>query len=90
MSLVGGLDPVLTSKAEDGSQTNQKIHGCKEEDFGKEVEDKFAILYRGKCKFEDKVVNAAKARAKGVVVVNNQDNGVITMSIGGANLAACE
>ena len=77
MSLVGGVEL--------GGTSNDKIHGCKEDDFGANVIDKFAILYRGKCKFEDKVVNAAKAGAKGVVVVNNQDDGVITMSIGGAN-----
>jgi len=82
VSLVGGLEPVLKSEGKEGAQTNQKIHGCQEDDFGDDVINKFAILYRGKCKFEDKVVNAAKAKAMGVVVVNNQDDGVITMSIG--------
>ena len=41
------------------------------------------LHFQGKCKFEEKIKNAAVAGAEGVIVVNNQPNGVITMSIGG-------
>ena len=43
-------------------------------------------MYRGKCKFEDKVQNAAFNGAVGIVVVNDQPEEVITMSIGGLNV----
>ena len=48
-----------------------------------EMENSFFI---GKCKFEQKIKNAAEVGAKGVIVVNNQPDGVITMSIGGNEL----
>ena len=41
-----------------------------------------AFLYRGICKFEEKVILAAEAGAAVVVIVNNNPEGVITMSIG--------
>jgi len=43
-----------------------------------------AFLYRGICKFEEKVILAAEAGAAVVVIVNNNPEGVITMSIGKA------
>ena len=42
-----------------------------------------SLKFSGKCKFEEKIKNAAVAGAKGVIVVNNQPDGVVTMSIGG-------
>ena len=42
-----------------------------------------SLNFSGKCKFEEKIKSAAAAGAKGVIVVNNQPDGVITMSIGG-------
>jgi len=41
-----------------------------------------AFLYRGICKFEEKVILAAEAGAAVIVIVNNNPEGVITMSIG--------
>ena len=42
-----------------------------------------AYRHPKKCKFEDKITNANKANAAGVIVINNNPTGVITMSIGG-------
>ena len=39
--------------------------------------------FSGKCEFEKKIKNAAVAGAEGVIVVNNQPDGVQTMYIGG-------
>ncbi|CAG5098464.1 Oidioi.mRNA.OKI2018_I69.XSR.g15690.t1.cds [Oikopleura dioica] len=61
------------------------IYGCKEEDYGSSnFTGKVAFLYRGICKFEEKVTLAAEAGAEVVVIVNNNPEGVITMSIGKA------
>ena len=84
VQLVGGLEIYFNNaKKETGSET-EGIYGCEEKDFeGANFTDKIALLYRGKCKFEDKILNASNAKAKGVVVVNNNPEGVITMNIGG-------
>ena len=39
-------------------------------------------MIRGACKFEVKIENAVHANASAVVVINNNPEGVITMSIG--------
>jgi len=71
------------------SNTNQKdnsdsevVYGCRETDFKGDYEGKIAVLFRGACKFEKKIHNAAMKNATGVVVINNNPEGVITMSIG--------
>ena len=59
------------------------MYGCRETDFKGNYEGKIAVLFRGACKFEKKIENAALKNATGVVVINNNPEGVITMSIGG-------
>lgn len=45
--------------------------GCEASDFaGKDVADKVAVIQRGGCSFNAKVVNAQNAGAKGVIVFN--------------------
>ncbi|MDC5819981.1 M20/M25/M40 family metallo-hydrolase [Vibrio europaeus] len=45
--------------------------GCDSSDFaGKNVTDKIAVIQRGGCSFNTKVVNAQNAGAKGVIVFN--------------------
>ncbi|MEL7292720.1 MAG: M28 family metallopeptidase [Pseudomonadota bacterium] len=45
--------------------------GCEATDFdGKAVSGKIAVIQRGGCSFNDKVVNAQNAGAKGVIVFN--------------------
>lgn len=65
------------------NNTQEMIFGCEESDFQGNFNNTLVILYRGKCKFEDKITNANKANAAGVIVINNNPTGVITMSIGG-------
>ncbi|MEZ8100924.1 M28 family metallopeptidase [Vibrio bivalvicida] len=49
--------------------------GCESSDFtGKDITNKVAIIQRGGCSFNTKVVNAQNAGAKGVIVFN-QGNG---------------
>ena len=59
------------------------MYGCRETDFKGDYAGKIAVLFRGACKFEKKIENAALKNATGVVVINNNPEGVITMSIGG-------
>ena len=59
------------------------MYGCRETDFKGDYAGKIAVLYRGVCKIEQKIENAALKNATGVVVINNNPEGVITMSIGG-------
>ena len=47
------------------------------------VKGKIALIYRGSCNFTDKVFNAQKAGAVGVIMVNRQDSAYLTM--GGSN-----
>ena len=59
------------------------IYGCTKEDYrDANYIGKVALVYRGMCKFEDKVILAAEAGASVVVIVNNNPEYVITMSIG--------
>jgi len=83
ITLVGGND--LFNAIKQGKEIDtEKIYGCNFSDFAdSDFDGKFALIYRGKCKFEEKIINAANNSAKGVVIVNNQQDGVITMSIGG-------
>lgn len=67
------------------NNTQEMIFGCEESDFQGNFNNTLVILYRGKCKFEDKITNANKANAAGVIVINNNPTGVITMSIGDAD-----
>lgn len=48
----------------------------KPEDFvGKELKDKVALIERGSLKFIEKIINAQKAGAAGVVIFNTKDGG---------------
>jgi len=61
------------------------IYGCTKEDYSNaNYTGRVAFLYRGICKFEEKVILAAEAGAAVIVIVNNNPEGVITMSIGKA------
>ena len=62
---------------------NEVVYGCRETDFKGDYADKIAVLFRGVCKIEKKIENAALKNATGVVVINDNPEGVITMSIGG-------
>ena len=62
---------------------NEVVYGCRESDFKGDYKGKIAVLFRGACKFEIKVKNAVAANASAIVVINNNPEGVITMSIGG-------
>ena len=59
------------------------VYGCRETDFKGDYAGKIAVLFRGVCEIEKKIENAALKNATGVVVINNNPEGVITMSIGG-------
>ena len=47
------------------------MYGCRETDFKGDYEGKIAVLFRGACKFEKKIENAALKNATGVVVIND-------------------
>ena len=60
------------------------MYGCRETDFfNGNYDGKIAVLFRGVCKFEKKIYNAAMNNATGVVVINNNLEDPIMMSIGG-------
>ncbi|HGI2689115.1 TPA: S8 family serine peptidase [Streptococcus agalactiae] len=69
--------PVLSTnrfepnKAYDYAYANR---GTKEDDF-KDVEGKIALIERGDIDFKDKIANAKKAGAVGVLIYDNQDKG---------------
>ncbi|MDV2682971.1 DUF4910 domain-containing protein [Alkalihalophilus lindianensis] len=51
---------------------------------GKDLEGKIAIIQRGEISFGDKVLNAARAGAAGVIIFNNT-TGALNGTLGGAN-----
>lgn len=55
--------------------------GCQATDFGPEVAGAVVLVSRGECTFGDKVTNASKAGAVGVVLYNNAD-GVLNGTVG--------
>lgn len=59
------------NKAYDYAYANR---GTKEDDF-KDVEGKIALIERGDIDFKDKIANAKKAGAVGVLIYDNQDKG---------------
>lgn len=59
----------------DGSETTSDA--C--EDFSQDLSHKIALIDRGTCTFVDKVQRAQDNGAIGVVVVNNESSGFITM-----------
>ena len=59
------------------------MYGCRETDFIGNYDGKIAVVFRGACKFEEKIYNAAMKNATGIVVINNNPEGVIMMSMGG-------
>ena len=59
------------------------MYGWGETDFKGDYEGKIAVLFRGACKFEKKIHNAALKNVAAVVVINNNPEGLLTMSIGG-------
>jgi Zn-dependent metalloprotease len=69
--------------ANDGGQVG--TDGC--ESFVDFTAGRIALVDRGQCTFRTKVENAIAAGATGVVVVNNQGNGVITMGGEGGRLS---
>ena len=64
------------------------MYGCRETDFKGDYKGKIAVIFRGACKFDRKIHNAALKNAAAVVVINNNPEGLLTMSIGGN--AYCE
>ena len=59
------------------------IYGCTKEDYSNaDYTGTVALIYRGLCKFEEKVILAAEAGASVVVIVNNNPEAAMTMSIG--------
>ena len=59
------------------------LDGC--EAISGAVGGKIALVDRGTCPFEDKVMNAQAAGAIGVIVANNQPTGIFAMVSSGAN-----
>jgi hypothetical protein len=53
------------------------IDGC--EPITNNVSGKVALILRGGCAFTSKVLNAQNARAKGVIIINNQPSGLPPM-----------
>ncbi len=53
------------------------IDGC--EPITNNVSGKVALILRGGCTFTSKVLNAQNARAKGVIIINNQLSGLPPM-----------
>lgn len=47
--------------------------GCSAEDFDESVSSSIVLVQRGECAFSDKVMNATKAGAAGVVIYNNEE-----------------
>ncbi|MFL0516704.1 M20/M25/M40 family metallo-hydrolase [Brevibacterium luteolum] len=47
--------------------------GCSGEAFGEDNKDTIVLIQRGECAFGDKITNASKAEAAGVIIYNNQD-----------------
>jgi len=80
VKIVGSSESNANQKDNSDSEV---VYGCRETDFKGDYQGKIAVLFRGACKFEKKIENAALKNATGVVVINNNPEGVITMSIGG-------
>jgi Zn-dependent metalloprotease len=76
------VDGVLAA-ADDS--TDVPTDGC--EPFDGFPSGRIALVDRGECTFRIKVENAIAAGAIGVIVVNNQGNGVITMGGEGSRLS---
>ena len=81
VKIVGSSDDSSSQKSP-GTDT-EVVYGCRLSDFQGDFNGRIAVLFRGACKFEEKVKNAAKVNASAIVVINNNPEGVITMSIGG-------
>lgn len=47
--------------------------GCSGEAFTEDNKDTIVLIQRGECAFGDKITNASKAEAAGVIIYNNQD-----------------
>ncbi|MFB9774989.1 M20/M25/M40 family metallo-hydrolase [Brevibacterium otitidis] len=47
--------------------------GCSDEAFTEDNADSIVLIQRGECAFGDKITNASKAGAAGVIIYNNQD-----------------
>lgn len=62
----------------------------KVEDFaGKDVKGKLALVQRGEIAFTEKINNAAAAGAVGVVIFDNVDGAMLTMSSDGTTIPSC-
>lgn len=62
----------------------------KVEDFaGKDVKNKLALIQRGEIAFTEKINNAAAAGAVGVIIFDNVDGAMLTMSSEGTNIPSC-
>ena len=84
LATIEGHVQLAGSTVADNYTETEGIYGCNSSDFSNDhFRNKTALIYRGQCKFEEKIINAARKGAKAVVIVNNQQDGVITMSIGG-------
>ena len=81
VKIVGSSDERPNEKSNNAD--NEVVYGCRLSDFEGDYTDKVAVLFRGACKFEVKILNAVRANVSAVVVINNNPEGVITMSIGG-------
>ena len=58
-------------------QSGTTFDACEEITNGDEVADKIAFIQRGRCDFEDKILNAQNAGAIAVVVFDTQGDGII-------------
>ncbi|VGU17801.1 C5A peptidase [Streptococcus pyogenes] len=69
--------PVLSTNRFEPNKTYDYAYanrGTKEDDF-KDVKGKIALIERGDIDFKDKIANAKKAGAVGVLIYDNQDKG---------------
>ena len=76
-------DIFLPPYSSSNSTDDETAYGCRDYDFDGDYKNKIAVLFRGVCEFEIKVQNALNAKASAVIVINNNPEGVIPISLGG-------